>query len=188
MELAGWLAAAGVTLVGMEATGVYWKTVFQALEDQFERWLLNAHHLRNVPGRKTDVKDSEWICQLVQHGLVRPSFVPPREIRRLRDLTRLRRAQTNERARAIQGVEKVLQVAAVKLSSVGLAHVLEVNTGGARGAALRRHPALSSSGELSMARMRNKQKIPELREVLSRGSRSIITRSWSLSCSRTSTR
>jgi transposase len=93
-ELAGWLADAGVTLVGMEATGVYWKTVFQALEDRFECWLLNAHHLRNVPGRKTDVKDSEWICQLVQHGLVRPSFVPPPEIRRLRDLTRLRKAQS----------------------------------------------------------------------------------------------
>jgi transposase len=74
-ELAAWLAEAGVTLVGMEATGVYWKTVFQALEERFECWLLNAHHLRNVPGRKTDVKDSEWICQLVQHGLVRASFV-----------------------------------------------------------------------------------------------------------------
>ena len=82
----------------MEATGVYWKTVFQALEDRFECWLRNAHHLRNVPGRKTDVKDSEWICQLVQHGLVRPSFVPPPEIRRLRDLTSLRKAQINERA------------------------------------------------------------------------------------------
>src|SRR3954467_5293585 len=68
--LASWLGEFGVTLVGMEATGVYWKTVFHALEDRFECWLLNAHHLRNVPGRKTDVKDSEWICQLVQHGLV----------------------------------------------------------------------------------------------------------------------
>jgi transposase len=77
-QLAVWLAETGVTLVGMEATGVYWKTVFQALEDRFECWLLNAHHLRNVPGRKTDVKDSDWICQLVQHGLVRPSFVPRR--------------------------------------------------------------------------------------------------------------
>jgi len=95
-ELREWLAGLGVTLVGMEATGVYWKTVFQALEVRFECWLLNAQHLRNVPGRKTDVKDSEWICQLVEHGLVRPSFVPPPEIRRLRDLTRLRKAQINE--------------------------------------------------------------------------------------------
>jgi Transposase len=108
-ELAAWLAEFGVTLVGMEATGVYWKTVFQALEDRLECWLLNAHHLRNVPGRNTDVKDSEWICQLVQHGLVRPSLVPPPEIRRLRDLTRLRKAQTNERGRSIQRLEKVLQ-------------------------------------------------------------------------------
>ena len=117
-DLAEWLAGFAVTLVGMEATGVYWKTVFQALEDRFECWLLNAHHLRNVPGRKTDVKDSEWICQLVQHGLVRPSFVPPPEIRRLRDLTRLRKAQVNERARTIQRLEKVLQDAGIKLSSV----------------------------------------------------------------------
>jgi transposase len=116
--LGAWLSEFGVTLVGMEATGVYWKTVFQALEDRFECWLLNAHHLRNVPGRKTDVKDSEWICQLVQHGLVRPSFVPPPEIRRLRDLTRLRKAQINERARSIQRLEKVLQDAGIKLSSV----------------------------------------------------------------------
>ena len=99
-SLREWLSEFEVTLVGMEATGVYWKTVFYALEDRFECWLLNAQHLRNVPGRKTDVKDSEWICQLVAHGLVRPSFVPPPEIRRLRDLTRLRKAQSNERTRA----------------------------------------------------------------------------------------
>jgi transposase len=117
-ELAAWLAEAGVTLVGMEATGVYWKPVFQALEERFECWLLNAHHLRNVPGRKTDVKDCEWICQLVQHGLVRPSFVPPPEIRRLRDLTQPRKAQSNERARTIQRLEKVLQDAGIRLSSV----------------------------------------------------------------------
>jgi transposase len=106
--LGEWLTEAEVTRVGMEATGVYWKPVFWALEQRFECWLLNAHHLRNVPGRKTDVKDSEWICQLVAHGLVRPSFVPPPEIRRLRDLTRLRKAQINERARCIQRLEKVL--------------------------------------------------------------------------------
>ena len=67
----------------MEATGVYWKPVYYLLEDDFELWLLNARHLKNVPGRKTDVKDAEWICQLVEHGLVRPSFVPPKEIRDL---------------------------------------------------------------------------------------------------------
>ena len=134
-----WLAAFGVTLVGMEATGVYWKPVFQVLEDRFECWLLNAQHLRNVPGRKTDVKDSEWICELVAHGLVRPSFVPPPEIRRLRDLTRLRKAQINERTRAIQRLEKVLQDAGIKLTSVASADLLEVRAGDARRAALRGH-------------------------------------------------
>jgi transposase len=147
----------------MEATGVYWKTVFQALEDRFECWLLNAHHLRNVPGRKTDVKDSEWICQLVQRGLVKPSFVPPGEIRRLRDLTRLRAAQSNERARTIQRLEKVLQDAGIKLSSVA-------STTYSKSARAMLEALLSGVtdpvqlAELSMARMRNK--IPQLREAL----------------------
>jgi transposase len=162
-ELAAWLTDAGVALVGMEATGVYWKTVFQALEDRFECWLLNAHHLRNVPGRKTDVKDSEWICRLVQHGLVRPSFVPPPEIRQLRDLTRLREAQSNERGRSIQRLEKVLQDAGIKLSSVA-------STTYSKSARAMLEALLSGVtdpeqlAELSQARMRNK--IPQLREAL----------------------
>jgi transposase len=161
--LAAWLTEAGVTLVGMEATGVYWKTVFQALEDQFECWLLNAHHMHNVPGRKTDVKDSEWICQLVQHGLVRPSFVPPPEIRRLRDLTRLRAAQTNERTRTIQRLEKVLQDAGLKLSSVASTTysksaraMLEALVCGVTDP--------EQLAELSKGKMR--AKIPQLREAL----------------------
>jgi transposase len=162
-QLAGWLAEAGVTLVGMEATGVYWKTVFQALEDQFECWLLNAHHLRNVPGRKTDVKDSEWICQLVQHGLVRPSFVPPPEIRRLRDLTRLRTAQTNERARSIQRLEKVLQDAGIKLSSVA-SHTYSKSARAMFDALLSGVTDPEQLAELAKARMR--LKIPQLREPL----------------------
>jgi transposase len=92
--LGDWLASFGVTVVGMESTGVYWKPVYYLLEDDFEVWLLNAQHLKNVPGRKTDVADSVWICQLVEHGLVRPSFVPPKPIRELRDLTRYRKALT----------------------------------------------------------------------------------------------
>lgn len=85
VALADWLASWQVTRVGMEATGVYWKPVYYALESTCETWLLNAQHLKNVPGRKTDVADSVWIAQLVAHGLVRPSFVPPPEIRELRD-------------------------------------------------------------------------------------------------------
>jgi transposase len=80
-QLADWLAGFGVTLVGMEATGVYWKPVFWVLERRFECWLLNAQHLHNVPGRKSDLIDSAWCSQLLEHGLVRPSFVPPPEIR-----------------------------------------------------------------------------------------------------------
>lgn len=118
LALRDWLAAMGVTLVGMESTGVYWKPVYYVLEDAAECWVLNARHLRNVPGRKTDVADAEWICQLVEHGLVRPSFVPPRPIRELRDLTRYRKAQVDERGREAQRLDKVLQDAGVKLSSV----------------------------------------------------------------------
>jgi transposase len=161
--LGEWLAEAGVTLVGMEATGVYWKTVFQALEDRFECWLLNAHHLRNVPGRKTDVKDSEWICQLVQHGLVRPSFVPPPEIRRLRDLTRLRKAQINERARSIQRLEKVLQDAGIKLTSVA-SHTYSKSARAMLEALLSGVSDPEQLAELAKSRMR--AKIPQLREAL----------------------
>jgi transposase len=162
-DLREWLAGLGVTLVGMEATGVYWKTVFQALEERFECWLLNAQHLRNVPGRKTDVKDSEWICQLVEHGLVRPSFVPPPEIRRLRDLTRLRKAQINERIRAIQRLEKVLQDAGIKLTSVA-SQTYSKSARAMLEALLAGITEPEQLAELAKARMRSK--IPQLREAL----------------------
>jgi transposase len=162
-DLGEWLSGFAVTLVGMEATGVYWKTVFQALEDRFECWLLNAQHLRNVPGRKTDVKDSEWICQLVQHGLVRPSFVPPPEIRRLRDLTRLRKAQINERGRSIQRLEKVLQDAGIKLTSVA-SQAYSKSARAMLDALLCGVTSPEQLAELAKARMR--AKIPQLREAL----------------------
>src|SRR4029079_12180721 len=113
-----WLTGHQVTVVGMEATGDYWKPVYYPLEDTFEVQLLNARHMRNVPGRKTDVADSAWIAQLIEHGLVRPSFVPPPPIRRLRDLTRYRTAVVQERTREIQRLEKVLEDAGIKLSTV----------------------------------------------------------------------
>lgn len=118
LALRDWLLANGVTLVGMESTGVYWRPVFYTLEEGIECWLLNAAHLRNVPGRKTDVADAEWIAQLVDHGLVRPSFVPPPPIRELRELTRYRKTQIEERTREAQRLDKHLQDAGVKLSSV----------------------------------------------------------------------
>ena len=118
LALRDWLATYGVTVVGMEATGVYWKPVYYLLEDAFECRLFNARHLRNVPGRKTDVADAAWICQLLECGLVRPSFVPPKPIRELRNLTRYRTAQVEERTREAQRLDKVLQDAGIKLSSV----------------------------------------------------------------------
>jgi transposase len=117
--LGDWLVAEGVELAGMESTGVYWKPVYFLLEERIPRvWLLNAEHLHNVPGRKTDVADSAWIAQLLEHGLVAPSFVPPPPIRRLRDLTRHRRVLIEERTRVIQRLEKALQDAGIKLTSV----------------------------------------------------------------------
>lgn len=118
LTLADWLRSYGVTVVGMESTGVYWRAVFYLLEDEFECRLFNARHLRHVPGRKSDVQDAEWGCQLLEHGLVRPSFVPSREIRELRDVVRYRKAKIQERTREVQRVEKVLQDAGIKLSSV----------------------------------------------------------------------
>jgi len=118
LALRDWLVAHGVTRVGMEATGVYWKPVFWVLEDATECWLLNARHMRNVPGRKTDRADAEWICRLMEYGLVRASFVPPKEIRELRDLTRFRKTRIEERTREAQRLDKILQDAGVKLSSV----------------------------------------------------------------------
>lgn len=116
--LAGWLAEREVALVAMEATGVYWKPVYYALEDRFELWLCNAHHVKNVPGRKTDMSDAEWLADVAAHGMVRPSFVPALPIRQLRELTRYRSTQTDARAREIARLEKVLQDAGIKLTSV----------------------------------------------------------------------
>ncbi len=116
--LGDWLAEHRISRAGMESTGVYWKPVYYLLEDQLEVWLINAEHLHHVPGRKTDVADSAWIAQMIEHGLVRPSFVPPAPIRELRDLTRHRRTLVEERTRVIQRLEKVLQDAGIKLTSV----------------------------------------------------------------------
>ncbi len=118
IKLNDWLGSYGVTLVGMESTGVYWKPVYTLLEADFECWLLNAQHLRNVPGRKTDVADAAWIAQLVAHGLVRPSFVPPPKIRELREVTRYRKAVIQERSREAQRLHKTLESSGVKLSCV----------------------------------------------------------------------
>ncbi len=112
------LVEQGVTVVGMEATGSYWKPVFYLLESQITCWLLNAAHMKAVPGRKTDVKDAEWIAKLIEHGLVRPSFVPPPPIRQLRDVTRNRTEVVRERTREAQRLHNLLEDAGIKLTSV----------------------------------------------------------------------
>ena len=161
--LAEWLASFGVTRVGMESTGCYWKPVWQLLEDQVECWLLNAAHLHNVPGRKTDVADAAWVAQLVEHGLVRPSFVPPRPIRELRELTRYRKTQIQERTREVQRLDKVLQDAGIKLSSVAT-DVLGVSGR----AMLEALVAGTHDPELlaALAKGRLRAKLPALREAL----------------------
>ncbi|HEY8621486.1 MAG TPA: IS110 family transposase [Dermatophilaceae bacterium] len=153
-----------VTLVVMEATGDYWKPFYYLLEDApFEVMLVNARHAKNLPGRKTDVSDAAWLAQLGAHGLVRGSFVPPEPIRQLRDLTRTRTTIVRERAKEIQRLEKLLEDAGVKLSSVAC------DISGVSGRAMLE--ALISGQhdpvELAdLAKRRLRSKIPELIEAL----------------------
>ena len=118
LVLHDWLEAHGVTRVAMEATGVYWKPVWAILEDDFDCLLVNARHVKNLPGRKTDVKDAEWLCQLLEAGLLRASFVPPKPIRRLRNFTRYRTAQVKERQREANRLHKALEDTGIKLDCV----------------------------------------------------------------------
>jgi len=118
LVLRDWLKAHGVTQVAMEATGVYWKPVWAVLEDDFELLLVNARHVKQVAGRKTDVSDAGWLCQLLEAGLLRPSFVPPKPIRAVRQLTRYRKAQIKERQREAQRLHKALEDSGIKLDCV----------------------------------------------------------------------
>lgn len=117
-ELRDWLTEFGVTHVAMESTGVYWKPVYTVLEGSFELVVGNARHIKNVPGRKTDVKDSEWIAQLLRHGLIAKSFVPPKPIRELRDLMRYRRKLLEGRTAERNRLLKLLETANIKVASV----------------------------------------------------------------------
>jgi len=118
LRLGDWLADQGVTVVAMESTGVFWKPVWNLLEGRFELMLVNARHVKQVPGRKTDVRDCEWIAQLLEHGLLKASFVPDRPQRELRDLTRQRTQLLNDRARVVNRIQKTLEDANIKLASV----------------------------------------------------------------------
>jgi len=118
LRLSDWLTENQVTHVAMESTGVYWKPVFNVLEGVCEVLLVNAQHIKAVPGRKTDVKDCEWIAELLEHGLLKPSFIPPEPIRDLRDLTRYRKTLIRERASEVNRIQKLLESANIKLASV----------------------------------------------------------------------
>lgn len=125
--MAAWFAAEGVTEIAMEATGSYWKPVWYVLEGMgFELKLVNAHHLKILPGRKSDVADAEWIAELLEHGLLRGSFVPPPVIRELRDLTRYRKRLVQTHTQEVQRIQKTLEDAGIKLGSVA-SHVMGVS-------------------------------------------------------------
>src|SRR5580700_12292172 len=117
LDLVDWLTTAGCTHVAMEATGVYWKPVWHVLEGAFTLVLANARHIRNVPGRKSDMNDATWIADLLAHGLIRASFVPPTPIQELRDVTRARKQLVQERTRYVQRIQKVLEDANLKIDS-----------------------------------------------------------------------
>ena len=136
LDLAAWLSEAGCTHVAMEATGVYWKPVWHILEDEesFTLVLANAQHIRNVPGRKSDWKDAAWIADLLAHGLIEGSFVPPAPIQELRDLTRTRKQLVGEIARHTQRLQKTLEDANVKADAGGHRHPGRQRPGDPRGA------------------------------------------------------
>lgn len=166
LDLSEWLTSQGVTIVAMESTGSYWKPIFNILEPSFPVVLVNAHHIKQVPGRKTDVKDSEWIAQLLQHGLLRPSFIPPRPTRELRDLTRQRTQLIGEKAAVANRIQKVLEDANLKLGSVA-SNVLGVSGRDMIEAVIRGEYDPVKLAELARRRLRSK--IPQLQQAL-RGS------------------
>jgi transposase len=163
LVLHDWLKAHGVTQVAMEATGVYWKPVWAILEDDFDCLLVNARHVKQVPGRKTDVKDAEWLCQLLEAGLLRRSFVPPKPIRQLRNFTRYRKAQIKERQREANRLHKALEDTGIKLDCVAT-DILGVSGRAMLDALCAGTTDPEVLAELARGRLR--AKLPALREAL----------------------
>ena len=162
LELREWLVSEGCTHVAMESTGIYWTPVYALLEDDFELVVGNAHRIKNVPGRKTDVKDSEWIADLLRHGLIAKSFVPPKPVRELRDLVRYRRKLVQSRSAERNRLLKLLETANIKLSSVAsnvfgasgmamLKALVEGNSTPAQMAQLAKHLLRRKLAELELA-------------------------------------
>ena len=163
LQLHDWLFAWDTTHVAMESTGDYWKPVYNVLEDAFTVLVVNAKHVKHVPGRKTDVKDAEWLAELMIHGLLTASFIPPKPQRALRDMTRYRTTLIEERARVINRVQKLLEGANIKLSSVA-----SDITGVSARAMLAEIAAGQTDAELlaNLARGRMRAKLPELQKAL----------------------
>lgn len=118
LEMSDWLQEAGITDVAMESTGEFWKPVYNILEDQFTLLVVNARHVKHVPGRKTDLNDAQWLCQLMSHGLLRASFIPPEGQRELREMTRARASMVKHKSALVNRVHKTLESANIKLASV----------------------------------------------------------------------
>lgn len=163
LALREWLQAHGVTQVALESTGVYWKPVYYALEDVFTLLLINMQEVKRIPGRKTDVRDSEWLAQLLECGLLRSSFVPPPPIRELRDLSRYRVQQVRDRAQEVNRLCKVLEDAGVKLSTVA------TNVLGVSGRAMLEAMLEGTTDPVvlaDLARGKLRKKLPDLRRAL----------------------
>jgi len=161
--LRDWLEAHRVTDVAMEATGVYWQPVWHVLEDAFELMLVNARHVKQVPGRKTDVSDAAWICQLMEAGLLRGSFVPPKPQRALRTLTRYRKTQIQERQREANRLHKALEDTGIKLDCVA-SDILGVSGRAMLDALVSGTTDPETLAELARGKLR--KKLPALREAL----------------------
>jgi transposase len=163
LVLLDWLLEWGISHVAMESTGDYWKPVYNVLEDTFELLVVNARHVKNVPGRKTDVKDSEWLAELMMHGLLRASFIPPKPQRALREMTRYRTKLVQERTRVVNRVQKLLEGANIKLSSV-VTDVMGVSARAMLAEIVAGQTDAALMADLARGRMRNK--IPELEKAL----------------------
>jgi len=156
LALSDWLTSEGVTYVAMESTGEYWKPVFNILENNFEVLLVHAQHIKSVPGRKTDVKDAEWIADLLKHGLLKASFIPPLGQRELRELTRYRTTFVQEKATLVNRIQKVLESANIKLASVA-SNVVGVSGRAMLAAIIEGKATPTEMADLSKGRLREKR-------------------------------
>jgi transposase len=156
LALSDWLTTEGVTHVAMESTGEFWKPVYNILEGNFELLVVNAKHIKNVPGRKTDVKDAEWIADLLRHGLLRGSFIPPQAQRDLRDLTRQRTNLVQDRATVVNRLQKVLEWANLKMSAVAT-DITGVSARAMLEGILAEEMTPATLAELAKGRLRNKR-------------------------------